>query len=60
MPFPAFVSVQAASVAVDLVLDWANGKTSPTLRTSVLDMTQTATSADFDLQPDAECPISRS
>jgi hypothetical protein len=60
VPFPASVSVQAASLAMNLVLDWVNGKSSPTLRTRVLDTTQTAATADCDLQPDAECPICRS
>ncbi|AVJ32448.1 thiamine biosynthesis protein ThiF [Stenotrophomonas sp. MYb57] len=60
VPFPASVSVQAASLAMDLVLDWVNGKSSPTLRTRVLDTTQTAAAADCDLQRDAECPICRS
>ena len=60
VPFPASVSVQSASLTMDLVLDWVNGKTSPTLRTKILDHTQKADTADCDLLPDAECPICRS
>lgn len=37
VPFPASVSVQAASLAVELVLDWTNGVNTPSLRTRVLD-----------------------
>lgn len=60
VPFPASVSVQSASLTMDLVLDWVNGKTSPTLRTKILDHTQKADTADCDLLPDAQCPICRS
>lgn len=39
VPFPATVSVQAASLAADMALAWANGIVSPSLRTRLLDPT---------------------
>ena len=36
VPFSAIVSIHAACLACELIMDWINGKTKSTLRTKVL------------------------
>ena len=56
VPFPASVSVQAASLAASAVLDWVNGVLTPTLRTRVLQADFKAATADCDPPREEGCP----
>lgn len=60
VPFPATVSVQAASLAVEMVQAWADGSTEPALRTRLLDTSRTL--ATLDCSPPAlpACPACNS
>jgi molybdopterin/thiamine biosynthesis adenylyltransferase len=60
VPFPASVSVQAASLAAEMVLDWINGLPSPALRTRLIDQTHQLATPDCDLLRDPDCPICNS
>jgi len=60
VPFPASVSVQAASLAAEMALDWVNGIDSPALRTRLIDRTQQLATPDCDPQPDPDCPLCNS
>ncbi|MBU3904504.1 MAG: ThiF family adenylyltransferase [Gammaproteobacteria bacterium] len=60
VPFPASVSVHAASLGAEMALDWANGIYSPALRTRLIDRTQQLSTPDCDPQRDQECPICNS
>ncbi|HZW26512.1 MAG TPA: ThiF family adenylyltransferase [Gallionella sp.] len=60
VPFPASVSVHAASLGAEMALDWANGIYSPALRTRLIDRTQQLATPDCDPQLDQECPICNS
>ena len=60
VPFPASVSVHAASLGAELALDWVNGIRSPSLRTRLLDVSQELATPDCDPLPDKECPACRS
>lgn len=55
MPFPVSTSVQAASLAVDAALDWANNKKSPRFRSRVIDNTNAMQIKDQDLEPLSNC-----
>lgn len=57
VPFPASVSVHAASLGAEMTLDWVNGIYSPALRTRILDRTQQPATADCDPLPDPDCPL---
>lgn len=57
VPFPASVSVRAAALAVEMALDWANGITSPSLRTQLIDQKHELATPDQDPLRDRECPI---
>lgn len=57
VPFPASVSVQAASLGTELILDWINGVYSPALRTRLLDVKQQLFTPDCDPLKDPECPL---
>ena len=56
VPFPASVSVHAASLGAEMTLDWVNGIYSPTLRTRLIDRTHQLATPDCDPLPDRECP----
>lgn len=56
VPFSASVSVQAASLACDAILDWAAGATSPVLRTRVLDRSFDLATPDEDFEVHPGCP----
>jgi len=56
VPFPASVSVQAASLAATATIDWVNGVTSPALRTTVLDSRYKAATLDCDPPRLEGCP----
>jgi molybdopterin/thiamine biosynthesis adenylyltransferase len=56
VPFPASVSVQAASLAAEMIQDWANGAPGDTLRTRVLDKTRTQATSDTTPLRREKCP----
>lgn len=56
VPFPASVSLQAASLGADMALDWANDKFSPALRTRLLDSAFEPATPDCDPPRMAGCP----
>lgn len=56
VPFPASVSVQAASLAASMVSDWANDVTSPALRTRVLEPGFELATPDCDPPRGEDCP----
>jgi molybdopterin/thiamine biosynthesis adenylyltransferase len=60
VPFPASVSVQAASLGAEVIHDWVNGVYSPTLRTKLIDREQQLATPDCDPLRDRECPICNS
>lgn len=57
VPFPASVSVQAASLGTEIILDWVNGVYSPALRTRVLAHEHQLGTPDCDPLKDEECPL---
>ncbi|MBM71130.1 MAG: thiamine biosynthesis protein ThiF [Haliea sp.] len=57
VPFPASVSVQAASLGAEMTLDWVNGVYSPALRTRLIDHTHQSATPDCDPLIDRDCPI---
>ncbi len=60
VPFPASVSVHAASLGAEMTLDWVNGVSTPALRTRLIDRTQQIATPDCDPLPDRECPLCNS
>lgn len=56
VPFPATVSVQAASLAVEMLQAWVNGSTGPTLRTRLLQTERTLATLDCSPPPRIACP----
>jgi hypothetical protein len=56
VPFPATVSVQAASLAMELTLDWADGRPEPLLRTRVTDRSYAQATADCNPPRVQDCP----
>ncbi|SFN90317.1 Molybdopterin or thiamine biosynthesis adenylyltransferase [Formivibrio citricus] len=60
VPFPASVSVHAASLGAEMALDWVNGILSPALRTRLIDRSQQLATPDCDPLRDRECPICNS
>lgn len=60
VPFPASVSVHAASLGAEMVLDWVNGIYSPALRTRLIDNTHTLATPDCDPPRNWECPVCNS
>lgn len=56
VPFPASVSVQAASLGGEMVLAWANDTISPSLRTKLLDTNYQLATPDCDPPRMEECP----
>ena len=60
VPFPASVSVHAASLGAEMALDWANGVYFPGLRTRLIDRTHQLATPDCDPLRDRECPICNS
>lgn len=60
VPFPASVSVQAASLGAEMALDWINGVHSPALRTRLIDHAHQLATPDCDPQQDHDCPICNS
>ena len=60
VPFPASVSVHAASLGAEMALDWVNGVHSPALRTRIIDRTQQSATPDCDPLRNPECPVCNS
>lgn len=60
VPFPASVSVQAASLGAEMALDWINGVHSPALRTRLIDQTHQLATPDCDPLRDQGCPLCNS
>lgn len=60
VPFSLSVSVQAASLALDAAIDWANGITSPQLRTRITDPAFNLATPDTDIPQREECPACHS
>lgn len=56
VPFPASVSMQAACLASEMVMDWAAGKESPVLRTQVVDRAFTKSAQDCTPRKLPDCP----
>lgn len=56
VPFPASVSVHAASLGAEMALDWVNGVYSPALRTRLIDRDHHLAAPDCDPPKDRECP----
>ncbi|WP_342753694.1 ThiF family adenylyltransferase [Pantoea sp. MBD-2R] len=57
VPFPASVSVHAASLGTEMALDWVNGTYSPALRTRLIDQIEQLATPDCDPFNDPECPL---
>lgn len=55
VPFPASVSVQAASLGGEMVLAWANDRVSPSLRTKLIDTNYQLATLDCDPPKMEEC-----
>jgi len=60
VPFPASVSVHAASLGAEMTLDWVNGVYTPALRTRLIDRAQQLATPDCDPPRDRECPLCNS
>lgn len=60
VPFPASVSVHAASLGAEMTLDWVNEIYSPSLRTRLIDRTHQLATPDCDPLRDTDCPICNS
>lgn len=56
VPFPSSVSVQAASLASEMAVAWANNVESPALRTKVIDQHRELAIADCDPPAREGCP----
>lgn len=57
VPFPASVSVHAASLGAEMVFDWVNDVYSPALRTRLVDREQQLATPDCDPLRDQECSV---
>lgn len=57
VPFPASVSVHAASLGLEMTLDWANDIDSPFLQTRLIDRAYQLATPDCDPLRDQDCPI---
>lgn len=56
VPFPASVSMQAACLASEMVMDWVNDVASPSLRTRVVDRNFTSNATDCSPPKLTDCP----
>jgi hypothetical protein len=59
MPFPVSASVQAASLALDIALDWVRGNPTPRFRTRLLNDKTAKIVKDQDATPLEQCPACR-
>lgn len=60
VPFPASVSVQAASLGAEMVIAWANDAVSPSLRTKLVDTKYELSTPDCDPRRAEGCPACNS
>ncbi len=60
VPFPASVSMHAASLGAEMTLDWVNGIYSPALQTRMIDRFHQLATPDCDPLRDRECPLCNS
>jgi hypothetical protein len=60
VPFPATVSVHAASLGAEITLDWVNKIYSPSLRTRLIDRTHQLATPDCNPLRNQDCPICNS
>lgn len=60
VPFPASVSVQAASLGVEMAIAWANDAVSPSLRTKLIDTKYELSTPDCDPRRMENCPACNS
>lgn len=60
VPFSASVSLQAAALASEMALDWANGTTSPGLRTRLVDYNYQLATPDCNPPRLDTCPVCHS
>ena len=60
VPFPASVSVHAASLGAEMALDWVKGVYSPALRTRLIDRTEQLATPNCDPLRNRECPLCNS
>jgi hypothetical protein len=60
VPFPASVSVHAASLGAEMTLDWVNRVYSPALRTRLIDHAHQLATPDCDPSRDRECLLCNS
>lgn len=60
VPFPATVSMQAACLGTEMMLDWVRGTPAPRLRTCVLDGQYKKGHDDTDPERRSSCPACRS
>lgn len=56
VPFPGTVSIHAACLACEMVLDWVNGNKAVTLRTKILNNSFELATADCSLKKHIDCP----
>ncbi|MNK11143.1 thiamine biosynthesis protein ThiF [compost metagenome] len=57
VPFPAFVSSNAANLGAEMVLDWVNGETDKLFRTRITNSKFTLKTPDCSPSIHSECPI---
>lgn len=57
VPFPAAVSVQAASLGADMVMNWANNSNSPTLQTRLTDYSFQLAIGNCNPPKQENCPV---
>ncbi len=60
VPFPASVSVNAASLGAEMAINWVNDISSPALRTRLIDHNHQLATPDCDPLWDQECPVCNS
>ncbi len=56
VPFPASVSIQAASLGAEMALNWANYMHTPTLRTKLIEQKYQLATPDCDPPRNLDCP----
>lgn len=57
VPFPATVSIQAASLGADMALQWVNEKLEALLQTRLLEKSMTLNTPDCTPEPHPNCPV---
>jgi len=60
VPFPATVSVQAASLGAEMVMNWANNSHTPSLQTRLIDNNFQLATVNCDPPKQKNCPACNS